>query len=70
MVNNANIKRLVQYRAGDGPLIDISEGPIEIEVAADSAVVSWTDKDELFSAAIPMEYYRRHISECAIEENA
>ena len=69
MSDQAQVKGLVQYRAGDGPLLDIPQGPIEVELAADSAVVSWTHGDELLNTAIPLQDYERYVTEGAIVKN-
>ncbi|RZI54371.1 MAG: hypothetical protein EOP12_03285 [Pseudomonas sp.] len=69
MSNEAQVTGLVQYRAGDGPLLDIPQGPIEVELAADSAVVIWTHEDESLNTAIPLEDYKRYVSEGAIVKN-
>lgn len=69
MSNQAQVKGLVQYRAGDGPLLDISPGPIEVELAVDSAVVSWTHEDESLNTAIPLQDFEKYVSEGAIVKN-
>ncbi|RZI54679.1 MAG: hypothetical protein EOP12_01575 [Pseudomonas sp.] len=66
MSDQAQVKGLVQYRAGDGPLLDIPQGPIEVELAADSAVVSWTQEDESLNTAIPLQDYKKYVTEGAI----
>lgn len=66
MSNQAQVNGLVQYRAGDGPLLDIPQGPIEVELAADSAVVSWTHEDESLNAAIPIQDYEKYVTAGAI----
>ncbi|RZI60077.1 MAG: hypothetical protein EOP14_02685 [Pseudomonas sp.] len=70
MSTQATVKGLVQYRAGDGPLMDIPEGPIEVELAADSAVVSWTHEEESLNTAIPLQDYERYVSEGVIAKVA
>lgn len=69
MSDQAQVKGLVQYRAGDGPLLDIPQGPIEVELAADSAVVSWTHEDESLNTAIPLQDYEKYVTEGAIVKN-
>ena len=69
MSNQAQVKGLVQYRAGDGPLLDIPQGPIEVELAADSAVVSWIHEEESLNTAIPIQDYEKYVSEGAITKN-
>ncbi|RZI54411.1 MAG: hypothetical protein EOP12_03015 [Pseudomonas sp.] len=69
MSNEAQVTGLVQYRAGDGPLLDIPQGPIEVELAADSAVVTWTHEDESLNTAIPLQDYEKYVAEGAIVKN-
>lgn len=63
MANKAMVRGLVQYRAGDGPLLEIPQGPIDVELAADSAVVSWMQEDESHNTAIPLQDYQTYIDE-------
>ena len=63
MANKAMVKGLVQYRAGDGPLLEIPKGPIDVELAVDSAVVSWTHEDESHNTAIPLQDYQTYVTE-------
>ena len=68
MSQQATIHGEVSFRAGDGPLIPIPNGPVEIELAADSAVLSWLDSDGTHeSAAIPRDEYERYRREGRIE---
>lgn len=38
---SATITGCVSYRPGDGALIDIPRGPVEVALAPDSATLSW-----------------------------
>jgi hypothetical protein len=67
MPANAQITGDVEYRAGDGPLILIPQGPIEVELAPDSAVLSWGDAGNIQTAAIPLAEYQRYLDEGVIE---
>ena len=68
MSQQATIHGEVSFRAGDGPLIPIPNGPVELELAADSAVISWLDSDGTHeSAAIPRDEYERYRREGRIE---
>ncbi|VTU16303.1 hypothetical protein [Variovorax sp. PBL-E5] len=68
MAANAQVTGKVEYRAGDGPMLRIPEGPIEVEMAADSAVLSWGDEGRIQSTAIPLLEYRRFVDEGMIIE--
>jgi hypothetical protein len=67
MPANAQVTGDVEYRAGDGPLILIPQGPIEVELAPDSAVLSWGDAGNIQTAAIPLAEYQRYLDEGVIE---
>ena len=66
MAANAEITGEVEYRAGDGPLIGIPHGPCEVEMAADSAVISWGEEGNVQTTAIPMAEFNRYLKEGAI----
>lgn len=68
MSQQATIRGEVTFRAGDGPMIPIPDGPVEIEVADDSVVLSWTEADGTHeSAAIPRDDYARYLQEGLIK---
>ena len=54
----------VTFRAGDGVLMPIPDGPVEIEVADDSVTIGWTEDDgSLGSTAITRDEYERYVRE-------
>ena len=64
MSQQARIRGEVCFRAGDGPLIPIPDGPVEIDLAADSATLGWTESDgSPNSTAIPLDEYQRYVKE-------
>ncbi|MFC5498926.1 hypothetical protein ACFPOE_15360 [Caenimonas terrae] len=64
MSQHAIIRGEVSFRAGDGPLIPIPDGPVEMELAADSVTFSWVETDGTHeSAAIPRDEYERYVKE-------
>ncbi|SCK26696.1 hypothetical protein VAR608DRAFT_2185 [Variovorax sp. HW608] len=67
MAANARVKGNVEYRAGDGPLIAIPEGPLEVQLNADSAVLSWGEGHSAQIAAIPLDEYERYVQQGLIE---
>lgn len=69
MPANAKVTGVVEYRAGDGPLIRIPEGPIEVLLAPDSAVLSWGDSGTMQTTAIPVAEYQRFLDEGVIQPN-
>jgi len=64
MNQHALIRGKVTFRAGDGILMPIPVGPVEIEVADDSVTIGWTeDNGSLGSTAITRDEYERYVSE-------
>jgi hypothetical protein len=63
-MQQAIIRGEVCFRAGDGVLMPIPDGPVEIEVADDSVTLGWTASNgSLGSAAIPHDEYDRYVAE-------
>lgn len=64
MTQQARIRGEVSFRAGDGVLMPIPAGPVEIEVADDSVTIGWTEADgSLGSTAITRDEYERYVRE-------
>lgn len=64
MTQHAVIRGEVCFRAGDGVLIPVPDGPVDIEVADDSVTFSWHDAEgNASSAAIPRADYERFVQE-------
>jgi hypothetical protein len=67
-MQQALIRGDVSFRAGDGVLMPIPEGPVEIEVADDSVTLGWSEDDgSAGSTAIPRDEYERYVQEGKIE---
>jgi hypothetical protein len=63
-MQQALIRGDVSFRAGDGVLMPIPEGPVEIEVADDSVTLGWSEDDgSAGSTAIPRDDYERYVQE-------
>lgn len=58
---NAHIRGLVEFRAGDGPMVRIPEGPVQIVLAEDSAVIHWEEGGAALNTAIPRTDYDEHV---------
>jgi hypothetical protein len=56
----------VEFRPGDGALMRIQEGPVEIETTKLEATLSWVDGETHGAAAMPMAEFRRYVSKGAI----
>ena len=57
----------VQYAVGDGPVETIPVGEVELEIAADSTVVTWMAEGESSMTAIPKQDYDRYVAEGLIK---
>ena len=64
---NARIRGVVEFRAGDGPMMTIPQGPVQVVLAADSAVIHWQDGGTALNAAIPLADYQEHVEQGRIE---
>jgi hypothetical protein len=63
---SADIKGIVEYRLGDGPLCSVPQGPVEIETGADDVTLSWGSAETRQSAAIPASDFSRYVADKAI----
>ena len=67
---HANIRDHVTYRPGDGALIEIPQGPVEVELSPDSATLSWTAENGAAGmAAIPLTQYEEYVEQKRITLN-
>jgi hypothetical protein len=64
---NARISGCVEFRAGDGPMMRIPEGPVHIVLAEDSAVIHWEEEGAALNTAIPRIDYEEHAQAGRIE---
>lgn len=64
MTQQAIIRGEVSFRAGDGVLMPIPDGPVEIEVTDDSVTLGWHEENgSLGSTAITRDEYDRYVRE-------
>jgi hypothetical protein len=64
MSQHAIIRGEVCFRAGDGVLVPVPDGDVDIELADDSAILSWTDgQGNAGTAAIPRDEFDRYCRE-------
>jgi hypothetical protein len=72
MPQRATIVRPVEYREGDGPLLTIRPGPVEVSTSAQDAVLSWQDEhgEVRNNTAIPLVDFKRYVAEGAIQLEA
>lgn len=64
MSQQAIIRGEVCFRAGDGVMMPIPDGPVSIEIADDSVTLGWEDgPGNAVSAAITRDEYDRYVQE-------
>lgn len=64
MNQQAKIRGEVCFRAGDGMLVPIPDGPVDIDIADDSVAIGWTDGEgNTGSAALTRDEFDRYVSE-------
>lgn len=52
----------VEFRPGDGALMRIPQGPVEIETTKLEATLSWVDGETHGAAAIPLADFKRYVT--------
>jgi hypothetical protein len=63
-MQQAVVRGEVTFRVGDGMLMPIPPGPVEIDVADDSVTVGWTESNGAAgSTAITRDEYERYVRE-------
>jgi hypothetical protein len=62
----AHIVGRVEFRLGEGPLMEIRQGLVEITYSPGDAVVSWMDGTRRDEAALPFANFCRYVSEGVI----
>lgn len=71
MTQHATIRGEVCFRAGDGVLMPVPDGMVDIDVADDSVTLGWTDGEgNTGSAAITRDEYDRYVREGKIRPQA
>jgi len=71
MSQHAIIRGEVTFRAGDGVLMPVPAGDVDMDVADDSVTLSWTDGEgNAGSAAITRDEYERFCREGKIRVDA
>jgi hypothetical protein len=63
MTQQALIRGDVCFRAGDGVMLPIPDGPVEIELTDESATLSWSEDGNPGSTAITRDEYERYVKE-------
>ncbi len=64
MSQQAKVKGEVCFRVGDGVMLPIPDGPVEVDLTEESATLGWTESDgSAGSTAIPRDEYDRYVKE-------
>lgn len=69
MTQTAHIVGKVEFRSGDGPMMPIPEGSVDIELNPTEATLSWMDGEATGAATLPIAEFKRYVSEGAIRLN-
>lgn len=56
----------VEFRPGDGALMRIPKGPVEIETTRLEATLSWVEGETHGAAAMPLTDFKRYVTQGAI----
>jgi len=67
MAQTARIVGKVEYRGGDGPAVEIREGPVEVSLSSNDATLSWIEEGVHGSAAMPVGDFQRCVREGTIK---
>ena len=73
MSQHATITDTVTYRPGDGAPLEIPKGPVEVDLAPDSATLSWTEDNGAHGlTAIPITQFKEYVRDhsIALDEEA
>ena len=62
MTQHATVNDHVTYRPGDGAPLVIPLGPVEVDLSADSATLSWTEENGAAGlTAIPLTQFNEYV---------
>lgn len=67
MAQTARIVGKVEYRGGDGPVVEIRKGPVEVSISENDATLSWIEEEVHGSAAMPIGDFQRYVKEGKIQ---
>jgi hypothetical protein len=70
MKRSAQVIGKVEFREGDGPLMVIRPGAVEVEVNAADVTISWVEGESRGVAAIPLADYQRYVTSGCIKPAA
>ncbi|GAP38148.1 hypothetical protein ABXN37_23770 [Piscinibacter sakaiensis] len=70
MTQTAHVVGEVAFRPGDGPLMPIPPGPIEVRPGSTEVTLSWADGDARGAATMPIREFSRYVADGAIRLDA
>ena len=59
----ALVRGEVEFRAGDGVMMPVPDGPVEIEITDDSVTLSWVEGRDASATAITRDEFDRYVEE-------
>ena len=62
MTQNAHVTGKVEYREGDGVNMTIRPGPVDVQITATDATLSWADGETRGSAAMPIGDFKSYVA--------
>lgn len=69
MNQNAHIVGKVEFRPGDGAMMRIPRGPVEVATSRSEVTLSWVDGEAHGAAAMPLTEFKRYVNQGAITLN-
>jgi hypothetical protein len=66
MTQAGTIVGTVEFRPGDGAMMRIPQGPVDIDMNRLEATLSWVDGETHGAAAMPLTEFKRYVSKGAI----
>jgi len=63
MSQHATIRGEVEFRAGDGVMLPVPDGTVEIDIADDSVTLSWLEGRAASATAITRDEFERYVRE-------
>lgn len=66
MSAQAHVQGKVEYRLGDGPLLSVPRGEIEVDIGRSDVTMTWDNGATRQSAAIPSSDFAQYVDAKAI----
>jgi hypothetical protein len=70
MSKTAQVRGDVHYRIGDGPVLRVPQGEVEIDLGPNDVTLSWGRDDTRQSTAMPSADFARYLADKAIVVSA